>query len=163
LALIQYLDVKCYRVTAPSVPAKNVTLSHLNPLFTMPPETSTIGPTPQQLCVPVMKNQQMPPTSVIQYIQYSDVLCYPATGHPLGSHPPPPAPGSGADRAGALQGARLRGKQPEALRPGGQEGDAAAGEPVGDCSARGSPPSLRAGQRRHVRRLAGAGTEGQAR
>jgi len=84
LALIQYLDVKCYRVTAPSVPAKNVTLSHLNPLFTMPPETSTIGPTPQQLCVPVMKNQQMPPTTVIQYIQYSDVLCYPATGNPLG-------------------------------------------------------------------------------
>jgi hypothetical protein len=50
----------------------------------MPPETSTVGPTPQQLCVPVMKNQQMPPTTVLQYIQYSDVLCYQATGNPLG-------------------------------------------------------------------------------
>jgi len=84
LALVQYLDVKCYRVDAPSVPAKNVTLSHLNPVFTMPPEISTVGPTPQQLCVPVMKNQQMPPTTVLQYIQYSDVLCYQATGNPLG-------------------------------------------------------------------------------
>lgn len=84
LQLIQYLDVKCYRVTAPSVPVKNVTLSHLNPLLTQPSEVSMVGPTPTQLCVPVMKNQQMPPTTVIQYIQYSDVLCYPATGASLG-------------------------------------------------------------------------------
>ncbi len=84
LQLIQYLDVKCYRVTAPSVTSQKVTLTHLNPVLTQPAETSTIGPTPQQLCVPVMKNQQSPPSTVLQYIQFSDVLCYPATGNPLG-------------------------------------------------------------------------------
>jgi len=84
LQLVQYLDVKCYRVDAAAVTPKTVTLTHLNPVLTMPPEISTIGPLPQQLCVPVMKNQQMPPTTVLQYIQYSDVLCYQASGASLG-------------------------------------------------------------------------------
>jgi hypothetical protein len=84
LALIQYLDVKCYRVTSTVNRSAAVTLTHLNPLFsTRPPESSTIGPAPQQLCVPVTKNQTVIPTSVIQYIEYSDTLCYPATGTSL--------------------------------------------------------------------------------
>jgi hypothetical protein len=84
LALVQYLDVKCYGVTTSVSASANVTLSHLNPLLsTRPREISTIGPAPVQLCVPVTKNQKVPPTTVLQYIQYSDVLCYPATGAPL--------------------------------------------------------------------------------
>ncbi|HSS52606.1 MAG TPA: hypothetical protein VLX28_26995 [Thermoanaerobaculia bacterium] len=87
LALIQYLDVKCYRVTSTVNKSATLTLSHLNPLLsTLPSEISTIGPAPQQLCVPVTKNQAPVPTNVIQYIQYSDVLCYPATGAPLGQN-----------------------------------------------------------------------------
>jgi hypothetical protein len=87
LALIQYLDVKCYRVTSDVNLSKTLTLSHLNPLLsTLPSEISTIGPAPQQLCVPVTKNQAPVPTNVIQYIQYSDVLCYPATGTALGQN-----------------------------------------------------------------------------
>ena len=87
LALIQYLDVKCYRVTSTVNHSVPVTLTHLNPLFaTLSPETSTIGPAPQQLCVPVTKNQAVVPTSVIQFVEYSDTLCYPATGAPLGQN-----------------------------------------------------------------------------
>ncbi|HSR90057.1 MAG TPA: hypothetical protein VLK88_02025, partial [Gemmatimonadales bacterium] len=86
LQLIQYLDVKCYRVTTSVNKTATLTLSHLNPLLTQPSELSTIGPAPQQLCVPVTKNQAPVPTNVIQYIQYSDVLCYPATGAPLGQN-----------------------------------------------------------------------------
>ncbi len=84
LALVQYLDVKCYGVSSSGGPSAVVTLSHLNPLLsTRPRENSTIGQVPVQLCVPVTKNQQQPPTTVLQYIQYSDVLCYPASGASL--------------------------------------------------------------------------------
>ncbi|HEX4961417.1 MAG TPA: hypothetical protein VF173_11305 [Thermoanaerobaculia bacterium] len=84
LALIQYIDVKCYRVSTSVNMTKTLTLTHLNPLFsTLSAEVSSIGPTPQQLCVPVTKNQAVIPTTVVQYVQYSDVLCYPATGASL--------------------------------------------------------------------------------
>src|SRR5579885_2346377 len=63
LQLIQYLDVKCYRVDSTVNNTQPVTLGHLNPLFaTLPPETSKVGPTPTQLCVPVTKNQAPIPT-----------------------------------------------------------------------------------------------------
>jgi|SRR6185312_9577302 len=85
LALIQYMDVKCYRVTTTVNQSATLSLSHLNPLFsTLPSEFSTIGPAPQQLCVPVTKNQAVIPMAVRPYVRFSDVLCYPATGAPLG-------------------------------------------------------------------------------
>jgi hypothetical protein len=87
LQLIQYLDVKCYGVTTTASASATLTLSHLNPLFaTLPSEISTIGPAPVQLCVPVTKNQAVIPTTVSQYIAFSDVLCYPASGAPLGQN-----------------------------------------------------------------------------
>jgi len=87
LQLVQYLDVKCYGVSSPGGPGGTVTLSHLNPLFsTLPKEASTLGKVPVQLCVPVTKNQQAVPDTVLPFIQYSDVLCYPASGAPLGQN-----------------------------------------------------------------------------
>ncbi|MDP9122190.1 MAG: hypothetical protein M3O15_12645, partial [Acidobacteriota bacterium] len=83
-SLVQFLDVKCYRVETTQGGSKNVTLTHLNPLLAgLPSEVSSVGPTPEQLCVPVTKNQMMPPPSILPYIQFADVLCYPATGRPL--------------------------------------------------------------------------------
>ena len=85
LQLIRFLDVKCYRVDSSQNLSATLTLAHLNPLLsTLSRENSTIGPKPEQLCVPVTKNQQPVPTNVQQYIAFSDVLCYPATGAPLG-------------------------------------------------------------------------------
>jgi hypothetical protein len=83
--LVESLDVKCYRVDATQHAFGNITLQHLNPLFaTLPPENTTIvGPTATQLCVPVAKNGRTPPADVLPIIQYSDVLCYPLAGNPL--------------------------------------------------------------------------------
>ena len=84
--LIQFLDVECYGVQAQQIAGKKITLSHLNPMFsTRPPETLLFPPVPTQLCVPVAKEGQTPPTDVLQFIQYSDVLCYPMGGINLDS------------------------------------------------------------------------------
>jgi hypothetical protein len=86
LNLIRFLDIKCYRVDAPLIPAAPINLTHLNPLFSgIPTEPTRIfGPAPIQLCVPVAKNNQFPnPAGVAQIIRFSDVLCYNLDGLPL--------------------------------------------------------------------------------
>lgn len=85
LELIQWLDLKCYRVDASPIPWAPIKLTHLNPLFSgIPTEEAWIeGPAPIQLCVPVAKNQKIPPDSVLKIIAYSDVLCYNLRGFPL--------------------------------------------------------------------------------
>jgi hypothetical protein len=83
LQLIKWLDVKCYRVEAPAFTGTaSLTLTHLNPLITQPPETVTFLPpvAPTQLCVPVKKNLTAPPAAVLPIVQYSDVLCYRING-----------------------------------------------------------------------------------
>lgn len=86
LQLVQELDVKCYRVTSSSTATHPIQLTHLNPvLATLPPETSTVG-VPQQLCVPVTKNQRQPPSTILPYVQFADVLCYRASGASLGQN-----------------------------------------------------------------------------
>jgi hypothetical protein len=79
LNLIKFLDIKCYRVDAPTIANQPINLTHLNPLFSGTPteQAKIVGPAPQQLCVPVAKNNQFPvPAAVAQIIRYSDVLCY---------------------------------------------------------------------------------------
>jgi hypothetical protein len=81
-ALVEWLDVKCYSITAPTSEA-SLSLTHLNPLFSgYPAEKVTISG-PVQLCVPVEKNQTPPPATVAQIVAYSDVLCYELDGEPL--------------------------------------------------------------------------------
>jgi hypothetical protein len=85
LQLVQYLDVECYGVDATTPVFSPIDLTHLNPLFAqLPRETATIvGPTANQLCVPVAKNGKTPPADVLPLIQFSDVLCYPLNGKAL--------------------------------------------------------------------------------
>jgi len=86
LNLVSFLDVKCYRIDSDRIiGGEQIKLTHLNPLFTsIPSETATfVGPAPVQLCVPVTKNQQQPPSSVFDHIRFSDVLCYNIKGLPL--------------------------------------------------------------------------------
>ncbi len=86
LNLIKFLDIKCYRIDAPPNPLASINLTHLNPLFSGTPTEGTriLGPAPQQLCVPVAKNGQIPtPAAVNQIIRFSDVLCYNLDGQPL--------------------------------------------------------------------------------
>ena len=82
--LIEFLDLKCYRVDAPPIPTSPIKLTHLNPLFSgIPTEKAHIWNAPQQLCVPVAKNGKFPPDDVLKIIAYSDVLCYNLRGLPL--------------------------------------------------------------------------------
>jgi hypothetical protein len=83
--LVAWLDLKCYRVEAHQIPVGPIQLTHLNPLFAaIPPEQVKFSEVPpNQLCVPVMKNQQPPPPAVRPIVAYSDVLCYDITGNPL--------------------------------------------------------------------------------
>lgn len=86
LRLIQFLDIKCYRVDAPPIVNQSINLTHLNPLFAGIPteQVKIVGPAPTQLCVPVAKNNQFPnPAGVAQIIRFSDVLCYNLDGLPL--------------------------------------------------------------------------------
>ncbi len=84
--LIQWLDIKCYRVDAPLIPDQPINLTHLNPLFSgLPTEaTKILAPTPIQLCVPVTKNNSFTTSAAIaNIIRFSDVLCYDLDGPPL--------------------------------------------------------------------------------
>jgi hypothetical protein len=86
LQLVQWLDVKCYGIDPVQNIVKPITLTHLNPLFaTLPKEVSQVG-VPGQVCVPVTKNGATPPAAILPYIQYADVLCYRASGAPLGQN-----------------------------------------------------------------------------
>lgn len=86
LQLVQWLDVKCYGIDPVQTIVKPITLTHLNPLFaTLPKEVSQVG-VPSQVCVPVTKNGAQPPANILPYIQYADVLCYGASGNPLGQN-----------------------------------------------------------------------------
>lgn len=86
LKLVEWLDVKCYRVDAQQ-PIVNtpIQLTHLNPLFAgIPPQATTIvGPRAIQLCVPVAKNKKIPPDEVLRHVSFSDVLCYRLQGPAL--------------------------------------------------------------------------------
>jgi hypothetical protein len=86
LQLVQELDVKCYRAENTSTVTHTIKLTHLNPVLAgIAPEVSTVGG-PQQLCVPVKKNQRTPPSTILPFVQFADVLCYRASGAPLGQN-----------------------------------------------------------------------------
>jgi hypothetical protein len=88
--LVQYLDVKCYRVDPGVSPYWPLQLTHLNPLLASTPpvqEPVTFGD-PFQLCVPVAKatptgSPDYPPSDILPIIQNSDVLCYRLRGQKL--------------------------------------------------------------------------------
>jgi hypothetical protein len=83
LRLIQWLDVKCYRIHADPMAAGLIWLTHLNPLFAHLPREFTQFTGPSQLCVPVAKDLWFPPDDVRAIIEWADVLCYWLQGAPL--------------------------------------------------------------------------------
>lgn len=82
LAFIRYIDLACYRITGPTINFPLV-LSHLNPLLTNLPRRQVALMYPEQLCVPVIKNESVPPDEVLRLLRYIDLACYRET---------PPAP-----------------------------------------------------------------------
>jgi len=75
----RFVDLACYRIDAPPVTtAVNLVLTHLNPVLRqmgVPQEAVTLGRA-QQLCVPVAKNNVIPPADVLRVVQHIDMKCY---------------------------------------------------------------------------------------
>jgi hypothetical protein len=87
-SFVQFLDVECFGVTSnQQIAGKPITLAHLNPMFAgrTPENLKFPTPGPNQLCTPVAKENQMPPSGILPFIRYSDVLCYPMGGINLDS------------------------------------------------------------------------------
>ncbi|MFF5209616.1 hypothetical protein [Streptosporangium sp. NPDC000396] len=75
LDFIKYIDLSCYRISGATVNA-GLVLSHLNPLFQNLPRTQISMNSPQQLCVPVIKNNVVPPPEVLSLVSHVDLKCY---------------------------------------------------------------------------------------
>lgn len=77
LPFIRYVDLKCYRITGPSIDV-DLTLSQLNPVIVdkFGKELKVTVREPQQLCVPVAKNNLVPPLEIRRLISQLDVKCY---------------------------------------------------------------------------------------
>jgi hypothetical protein len=74
---IRFVDWKCYGITGPSLNLP-LNLNQLNNeiVNTLGPTVNVIVREPQQLCVPVFKNNSPPPPAVAQLVRWLDVKCY---------------------------------------------------------------------------------------
>ncbi len=78
LPFIQWVDLACYGLETPAVPSLPLTLTHLNPVLRgmgLPDELVKLT-TPRQLCLPVIKNNGVPPPAVMRLVQFIDLKCY---------------------------------------------------------------------------------------
>ncbi len=77
LPFIRHVDFKCHNITGPSLNLP-LNLSHLNPVLPgiIGGGVNVIVREPQQLCVPVYKNNAVPPAAVANLIRWLDVKCY---------------------------------------------------------------------------------------
>ncbi len=72
---IKYVDLACYQIQGINVNFP-LNLTQLNPVLAgLPPQNVTMT-SPQQLCVPVIKNGNVPPADVLALVQYIDLKCY---------------------------------------------------------------------------------------
>ncbi|MDF2706457.1 MAG: hypothetical protein K0R62_2109 [Nonomuraea muscovyensis] len=84
---VSYLDLECFKTDPYQPPAVGLVLRHLNPVLgTLPTEQVTLGAR-EQLCVPVAKNNVIPPPGVLDFVRFVDLACYrvitPASGKAL--------------------------------------------------------------------------------
>jgi hypothetical protein len=86
LPFIRHIDFACYRVEAAPLPSPiPLTLRHLNPVLgNLPPHDIRLL-RPSQLCLPVAKNNLLPPAQVLALARFIDLECYEtqAAQHPL--------------------------------------------------------------------------------
>lgn len=86
LPFVRHVDLACYRVDAAALPSPvTLALRHLNPVLANLPGHNVVMVQPAQLCVPVAKNNVMPPAEVLALIRFIDLECYHVD--PIG-HPP---------------------------------------------------------------------------
>ena len=77
LPYIRHVDFACYRVDAQPLPTPvPLTLTHLNPVLAgMAPHAVRLLQ-PAQLCLPVSKNNLVPPAAVQNLVRFLDLECY---------------------------------------------------------------------------------------
>lgn len=84
-AFVSFLDVRCYDIRPqPSIDVP-LRLDHLNPYFQslgLPHEEVKLRE-PEQLCVPVVKNDHRPPEEVRRILEFVDWKCYGIEGPSL--------------------------------------------------------------------------------
>jgi hypothetical protein len=74
-AFIRYVDLSCYRIGGPTINFP-LTLDHLNPQLGHLPRKQVTVVAPEQLCLPVIKNDSVPPAEVLNLVRYIDLVCY---------------------------------------------------------------------------------------
>ncbi len=74
------LDLECFRTTLYQPPAVTLQLRHLNPVLANQPTVQVTLGQREQLCVPVAKNNVIPPSPVLDFIRFVDLSCYRVTG-----------------------------------------------------------------------------------
>jgi hypothetical protein len=80
LQLIQFIDLECYAVDPGAHPMFGVNLKQLNPqLGNIPNHGMGLAPSPRQLCVPVVKNNQAIPAAVLNIARWVDLERFPAS------------------------------------------------------------------------------------
>jgi hypothetical protein len=75
LEFVRFVDLSCYRTTGPAANMPLV-LSHLNPLLTSLPRKEIRMLAPEQVCLPVIKNEVVPPAEVLRLVRFIDLACY---------------------------------------------------------------------------------------
>lgn len=81
--LTAHLDLECFRTDPYQPPPVSFRTRHINPVLAdLPEEEVTLGPR-EQLCVPVAKNDILPPPEVLDFIKYIDLSCYRIDGQPV--------------------------------------------------------------------------------
>jgi hypothetical protein len=75
LEFIKYVDLACYRIGGPTVNFPLV-LSHLNPVLGHLPRKEVTMVAPEQLCLPVIKNNSVPPDEVLRLVRFIDLVCF---------------------------------------------------------------------------------------
>lgn len=82
LPFLRFADLKCYGISGPSLDLP-LHLDQLNPVIAnrFGPSVEVVVREPQQLCVPVYKNNAVPPAAVRSLIAWLDVKCYRIEAH----------------------------------------------------------------------------------
>jgi hypothetical protein len=80
LPFLRHVDLACYKVESAALPASvPLTLHHLNPVLAQLDRHVVKLVQPDTLCLPVMKNNVLPPTEVLNLVRYLDLECWNTT------------------------------------------------------------------------------------
>ncbi|WP_410649067.1 hypothetical protein [Amycolatopsis sp. cmx-4-54] len=77
LDYVRWVDLSCYRIESRAVDFP-LTLSHLNPVVQKLgiQDSHVTMLSPEQLCVPVAKNGELPPPEILSFVRHIDLECY---------------------------------------------------------------------------------------